>query len=163
MLAENKYKELVEAEEWNQPTEEQKKIIALTAQLGKFEKANMDLSKKLKVGNSNNGTKSSKQDHNKRSTKQSNKDKPKYPEWKHQEPGTGDPDPRLSKERPTIGASITSCGPLTKKLIARKDKLLLHKTLPMNLPTTKAVTFKSIALWLPQSTTTALSEGAAGG
>lgn len=91
MLAENKYKELVEAEEWNQPTEEQKKIIALTDQLGKFEKANKDLSKKLKAGNSNNGTKSSKQDHNKRTSKQSNKDKPKYPEWKHQEPGTGDP------------------------------------------------------------------------
>lgn len=92
-LAGNKYESLIEAGEFNQPTDEQKKIVALTAQLEKLGKTSKSFAqnKDKKSGKpSKDGQQKSTKKNGKKET--SNKDKSSsYPAWKLIPPGAGDP------------------------------------------------------------------------
>lgn len=101
-LAGNKYESLIELGDFNQPTDDQKKILALTAQLAKIDKGGAKKTNN-KEGNSK---KKGKKPFDSKSTK-SNKDKSKsssgskvnYPEWKTKPPSASEPKTKVVKDR----------------------------------------------------------------
>lgn len=103
-LAGNKYESLIELGEFNKPTDDQKKILALTAQLAKFDKGG---NKKPTNKDVNTKKKGSKKPYDPKT--KSNKDKSQshpgsgskvnYPEWKTKPPASGEPKTKVVKGR----------------------------------------------------------------
>jgi hypothetical protein len=82
-MADNKYKALVESTRWNQPSDEEKRIVALTAQLDAFKKVNAKPGNKDKKGG-----KTDKKE--KSNSKGGDMGAPEYPDWKVKPPGKGE-------------------------------------------------------------------------
>ena len=88
-LAENMYNKAQEQEKWRMQTDEQKRIVALTAKVEGLEKSNKALKKKMK-GKGRNSTESSTTHTTDETGKQSKKDKKKtVPKWKLIKPTDG--------------------------------------------------------------------------
>ena len=91
-LANNVYSNAKTNGIWNAPTQEQQQIIALTAQLTKYEKLNKDFQKKVKLGNKkDNDKKVQEKGEEKGVVKDKRRKEIKYPEWKQKRPKPGEP------------------------------------------------------------------------
>ena len=93
-LAENKYKQLVEANVWDAPNEDQKKIIALAAQLESFKKA--QATSKKATATTDTSTKSHRRAKSDRPPTGKPKKKYEVPAWKKVPPKQGE---RKEKDR----------------------------------------------------------------
>ena len=103
-LAESKYRTLVESEQWKEPTAEQKKIVALTAQLEQMKKQNRTTRQGSNTNTTNNQS-NQQGNRNNRQTNQSNNNnrngnnRNKRTPWYYQPPKEGEPSTKTVNEK----------------------------------------------------------------